>query len=463
MNKPRPFYRCQTCQYESLRWLGQCPECQAWNGFLEVIDSDFLIQDKEKRPGITRRGYASKANVTPEFVELQEISLGKLSRSSTGLLELDRVLGGGVVRGSVVLLGGNPGIGKSTLLMQMISTLNTQMSCLYVTGEESLQQIAMRAKRLDCSAKCLKIFTETRIDTILAQATHHNVQLLVIDSIQTMYTDILNSAPSSISQLRESTACLTRYAKQTGTALFLIGHVTKEGALAGPRVLEHIVDTVIYFEEESDHRFRLIRAIKNRFGPANELGIFSMTEKGLREVHNPSAIFLSRPTQTSPGNLVTASWEGSRPLLVEVQALVDTTHLSNPRRVIVGLDHNRLAMLLAVLHRHGGVKTWDQDVFINIAGGVRLLETSADLPVLLAILSSLRNFSLPQDLVAFGEVGLSGEVRPVPRGQERLQVAAKQGFKRAIIPSGNTPKQAIAGLTCVPVSKLSAALSKVAP
>lgn len=461
MPKPKRSYRCQACHNESSQWSGQCSECQAWNSLVEsvVISGPSA---RSARGDTIRSGYAG-TQLTPQVSELHAVALKALPRLSTGLTELDRVLGGGIVMGSVVLLGGDPGIGKSTLLLQMLSHLRSQTPSLYVTGEESLQQVALRAQRLGLldAHNTLKALTETHIDTILTQATQAQAQILVIDSIQTMFIDTIASAPGSITQLRESTAQLTRYAKQSGTALFLIGHVTKEGSLAGPRVLEHMVDTVLYFEGESDHRLRLIRAIKNRFGPANELGVFAMTEKGLREVHNPSAIFLSRPSQPAAGSVVTASWEGSRAMLVELQALVDHTHLAHPRRVTVGLDHNRLAMLLAVLHRHGGIKTWDQDVFINIVGGVRLLETSTDLPVLLAILSSLRNRPLAQDLVSFGEVGLSGEVRPVPGGQDRLQVAAKQGFRQAIIPLGNKPKQAIEGMQLIAVSQLSEALAEV--
>jgi DNA repair protein RadA/Sms len=457
MSKPKRMYICQACHQACLQWAGQCAACQAWNSLIERPFSTAL----PAQSGDIRQGYAGQGGAKAQSVALRTVSLGELSHLSTGLSELDRVLGGGIIQGSVVLLGGDPGIGKSTLLLQMLGQLSKTVPSLYVTGEESLQQIALRAKRLgflECIP--LKALVETCVESILIHAAQEKAKILVIDSIQTLYTEQLNHAPGSVTQLRESTAYLTRYAKQSDTTIFLVGHVTKEGALAGPRVLEHIVDTVLYFEGEADHRFRLIRAVKNRFGPANELGVFAMTEKGLKEVHNPSAIFLSRPQQSVPGNLVTASWEGSRALLIELQALVDNTHLANPRRVTVGLDHNRLALLLAILHQHGGIQTYQYDVFVNVVGGVRLLETSADLPVLLAILSSLRNTPIPQDLLVFGEVGLSGEVRPIPNGQARLQIAANQGFRRAIIPKANmaSPHTKLGEMQLIPVSLLTEAL-----
>lgn len=379
-------------------------------------------------------------------------------RLGTGLSELDRVLGGGLVAGSVTLIGGDPGIGKSTVLLQTLAYLSQSKSTLYVTGEESLQQVKLRAHRLDLPAEGLRLLAETHVERILAIASTEKPQIMVIDSIQTLYTEILQAAPGSVSQVRESAAQLVRFAKQTGTALFLVGHVTKEGAIAGPRVLEHMVDTVLYFEGQSDSRFRVIRAVKNRFGAVNELGIFAMTDRGLKEVQNPSAIFLSRSAKPTAGSIVMVTWEGSRPMLVEVQALVDESHLANPRRVTLGLDHNRLALALAVLHRHGGIITYNQDVFVNVVGGVRVNETAADLAVLLAVLSSLKDRPLPNDLVVFGEVGLAGEIRPVQSGQERLKEAAKHGFKKAIVPQGNAPKGTMEGMEVLPVSRLSEAL-----
>lgn len=396
---------------------------------------------------------------------LDRIAPQLTARHATGIGELDRVLGGGLVSGSVVLIGGDPGIGKSTLLIQAIATLARSMEALYVSGEESADQIALRAKRLGLSGRqadgknpALKLLTENCVEKIIALIQKQPPQVIVVDSIQTMYTEILQSAPGSVAQVRECAAQLTRYAKLTGTALFLVGHVTKEGTLAGPRVLEHMVDAVLYFEGDAGSQFRIIRAIKNRFGAVNELGVFAMTDTGLREVGNPSAMFLSRQGDAVAGSVTLATQEGTRPLLVEVQALVDHSHLSNPRRVCVGLDQNRLAMLLAVLHRHAGVVTYDQDVFVNVVGGVRVLETAADLGVLAACVSSLRDRPLGRDLVVFGEVGLAGEVRPVQRGQERIREAAKLGFKRALIPAANSPKKADADIELLPVRRLSEAL-----
>jgi DNA repair protein RadA/Sms len=381
-------------------------------------------------------------------------------RIGSGSAELDRVLGGGLVFGSVVLLGGDPGIGKSTLLLQTTAAMSAHMPVLYVTGEESPQQVALRAHRLGLAAD-VRLLSETGIEPILSTVARERPQVLVIDSVQTVYTEQLSSAPGTLGQVRESTAALVRLAKQTGTSIFLVGHVTKEGTLAGPRVLEHMVDTVLYFEGDASSRYRVIRSVKNRFGAVNELGVFAMTDRGLREVTNPSAIFLSRHSDPVPGSVVMVTREGSRPLLVEVQALVDESHGPGPRRVTVGLEQNRLAMLLAVLHRHAGVVSYDQDVFLNVVGGVRVNETAADLPVLLAILSSLRNRPLPSDLVAFGEVGLSGEVRPVPGGNERLQEAAKHGFRRALVPRANLPrKDAALGIECRGVALISDALAE---
>jgi DNA repair protein RadA/Sms len=393
---------------------------------------------------------------------LASIATGTETRLTTGLDELDRVLGGGLVAGSVVLIGGDPGIGKSTLLLQALASLSARVPALYVTGEESAEQVSLRARRLGVSGDRLRLLTETGVERILAHAATERPRVMVVDSIQTLYTELLQSAPGSVAQVRESAAQLVRHAKRSDTAVFLVGHVTKEGALAGPRVLEHMVDTVLYFEGEVGSQFRLIRAIKNRFGAVNELGVFAMTDRGLKPVSNPSAIFLSRHDQEVAGSGILVTREGTRPLLVEVQALVDQSPLANPRRVALGLEQNRLAMLLAVLHRHGGIAMYDQDVYVNVVGGVRVTETAADLPTLLAVLSSFRDRPLPGDLVAFGEVGLAGEVRPVPSGQERLREAAKHGFRRALVPHANAPKRGVEGLEIVPVRRLAEALEILA-
>jgi DNA repair protein RadA/Sms len=383
-------------------------------------------------------------------------------RTSTGISEFDRVLGGGLVEGAVVLIGGDPGIGKSTLLLQALASMAGRLPALYVTGEESLAQVAGRASRLGLPLDGLSALAETGVERILEQAVQTQPKLLVADSVQTLWTESLTAAPGSVSQVRESAARLVRYAKETGTAIFLVGHVTKEGGIAGPRVLEHMVDAVLYFEGDSGSRFRVLRAFKNRFGAVNELGVFAMSDKGLREVPNPSAIFLSG-TGRQPGSCVMVTREGTRPLMVEVQALVDASPLSNPRRVAVGLEQNRLAMLLAVLHRHGGVMVGDQDVFVNVVGGIRVQETAADLPVLLAVLSSLRDRPLPEKTIAFGEIGLSGEIRPVPNGEERLKEAATHGFLRAIVPKANAPKAgSYKGMEVVAVERLSDALEAAA-
>jgi DNA repair protein RadA/Sms len=410
----------------------------------------------------TRRfsGY-SGAEGAAQVMPLAAVQSDRQIRSSVGLRELDRVLGGGLVSGSVVLLGGDPGIGKSTLLLQVLATLSGSLTSLYVTGEESAEQISLRAQRLGIAGGDIRLLSETAVEQIIAIAARERPQVMVLDSIQTLYTEALQSAPGSVAQVRESAAQLVRFAKQSGIAMFLVGHVTKEGTLAGPRVLEHMVDTVLYFEGDPGDRYRILRAIKNRFGAVNELGVFAMTEAGLKEVHNPSAIFLSRHEQAVPGSVVMVTWEGTRPLLVEVQALVDQSQLGNPRRVTLGLEQNRLSMLLAVLHRHGGLALGDQDVFVNVVGGVRVSETAADLAVLLAVTSSFRDKPLPEQLIVFGEVGLSGELRPVPNGQERLQEAAKHGFRRAIIPTANQPKKALQGLEVTAVSRLSQLLDAV--
>ncbi len=405
------------------------------------------------------QGYANAA--TGECTLISQVKLEEIDRISSQLPEFDLVLGGGLVVGSVILLGGDPGIGKSTLLLQTLCHLSRQYSCLYVTGEESLQQVTLRAKRLKLFEASLQLLAETNVEAIIQIALQKKPQVMVIDSIQTIFTGSLQSAPGGVSQVRESAAQLVRFAKQSGCILFLIGHVTKEGSLAGPRVLEHMVDCVLYFEGQSDQRYRMIRAVKNRFGAVNELGVFAMTDKGLREVSNPSAFFLSNYQQSVPGSSVMVTWEGSRPLLVEVQALVDESHLANPRRVTVGLDQNRLAMLLAVLHRHGGIATYQQDIFINVVGGVKVTETGIDLALLLAVISSLRNKPLVKELILFGEVGLAGEIRPVQSGQERLKEAAKHGFKMAIVPKANEPKKSVPGLDVVAITHLKEAISHV--
>ncbi len=452
MSRSRTLFSCSACGGQTPKWVGQCPDCAAWNTLSEVV---------AMAPAKANARFSGFAGVEGASVvqRLEEIEADDMQRQQTGIAEFDRVLGGGLVAGSVVLIGGDPGIGKSTLLLQTLVAMATRDAVLYITGEESPQQVSLRAHRLGLSSSDLKMLAETRIENILAVAQKERPQVMVIDSIQTVYTDLIQSAPGAVAQVRESAAQLVRYAKQTGTALFLVGHVTKEGTLAGPRVLEHMVDTVLYFEGDSSSRYRLIRAIKNRFGAVNELGVFAMTDKGLKEVANPSAIFLSRHEEEVPGSVIMVTLEGRRPLLVEVQALVDESHLGNPRRVTTGLEHNRLAMLLAVLHRHGGIATYDQDVFANVVGGVRVTETGIDLAVVLALVSSLRNRNLPQDMVVFGEIGLAGEIRPVPNGIERLQEAAKHGFKQALIPKGNTPRKAVAGIEVMAVSSLAEALA----
>ncbi len=429
MAKAKNVHTCQSCDAQYPKWAGQCLSCGAWNTLIE--------ETIQATPTPRYQGYAISE---PAITSMANVTLHEEARSSSTLKELDRVLGGGLVMGSAVLIGGDPGIGKSTLLLQAVCNLSLQMPVLYVTGEESLQQVTLRARRLGLPEKNLLLLADTQVERILKLAHQEKPRILVVDSIQTMHTDVSQSAPGSVGQVRESAAQLVTFAKQTDTTVFLVGHVTKEGTLAGPRVLEHMVDTVLYFEGEQDSRYRVIRAVKNRFGAVNELGIFAMTDKGLREVSNPSAIFLSRYEKPVSGSVIMATQEGSRPLLVEVQALVDQSHMGNPRRVCVGLESPRLAMLLAVLHRHAGITTYDQDVFVNAVGGVRITETGADLALLLAVLSSMRNRPLPSEVLVFGEVGLAGEIRPVQAGQERLREAAKHGFKKAIVPHGNAPK-----------------------
>ncbi|MEW9898305.1 DNA repair protein RadA [Chitinivorax sp. PXF-14] len=445
MSKAKTVYQCSACGGQSPKWQGQCPHCGEWNGLLEVV------------AGTAPRRYASLA-ASSTVQNLSSISAAETPRHPTGIEELDRVLGGGLVRGAVILIGGDPGIGKSTLLLQALAKVVESRQALYVSGEESAQQIALRAKRLAVESAPIRLLAEIRLESVLATLVQEQPEVVVIDSIQTVYTDSLQSAPGSVAQVRECAAQLTRHAKQHGTTMILVGHVTKEGALAGPRVLEHIVDTVLYFEGDTHSSFRLVRAIKNRFGAVNELGVFAMTDKGLRGVSNPSALFLSQHEEPVAGSCVMVTQEGTRPLLVEVQALVDEAHSPNVRRLGVGLEQNRLAMLLAVLHRHAGIGCFDQDVFVNAVGGVKIAEPAADLAVLLAIVSSLRNKPLPEKLVVFGEVGLAGEVRPVQRGQERLKEAAKLGFTKAIVPKANRPKQAIEGMEIVAVERLEQAV-----
>ncbi|MCB1735475.1 MAG: DNA repair protein RadA [Gammaproteobacteria bacterium] len=455
MAKAKAQYVCAECGGISNKWAGQCPDCGAWNSLSEQIVS----AAKTTAGGGRFAGYAGNAGATP--TPLREVPPETIGRTPTGIGELDRVLGGGLVEGSAVLIGGDPGIGKSTLLLQGMSHLAAQRPTLYVTGEESIQQVSLRAQRLGCGDSAMELMAETCVETILATASQRRPEVLVIDSIQTVFTETLQSAPGAVAQVRESAAQLVRYAKQTGTALFLVGHVTKEGALAGPRVLEHMVDTVLYFEGDGGSRYRVVRAIKNRFGAVNELGVFAMAEDGLREVSNPSAIFLSRHDEPVSGSVIMVTREGSRPLLVEVQALVDESRGGNPRRVTLGLEQNRLAMMLAVLHRHGGLPMYDQDVFVNVVGGVRVAETGADLAVLLAVLSSFRDRPMAEGLVVFGEVGLAGEIRPVQHGEERLREAAKHGFTRAIVPRANVPKRGVKGLEIVPVRRLQEAIDAI--
>ncbi|MDO4706470.1 MAG: DNA repair protein RadA [Comamonadaceae bacterium] len=459
MAREKSHYVCSACGATSPRWLGRCPGCETWNSLVETASAPPARESKNRLSKSSASHYAGVQSqpITP----LAQIEANEIARTPSGIAELDRVLGGGVVEGSVVLMGGDPGIGKSTLLLQALDRLQRQgLPTLYVSGEESGAQIALRARRLDLPDSQVPILTEIQLEKILAATDAHQPAVVVIDSIQTLYSDQLSSAPGSVAQVRECAAHLTRQAKSTGIAMVLVGHVTKEGTIAGPRVLEHMVDTVLYFEGDTHSSFRLVRAIKNRFGAVNEIGVFAMTESGLKGVSNPSAIFLSQHSEAVAGSCVLVTLEGSRPLLVEIQALVDTGGPS-PRRLSVGLERDRLAMLLAVLHRHAGVGTYDQDVFINAVGGVRINEPAADLAILLAIQSSLRNQPLPKGFIAFGEVGLAGEVRPATRGQERLREAAKLGFGIAIVPKANAPKKPIAGIQVHAVERIEQALECV--
>ncbi|MRV73940.1 DNA repair protein RadA [Duganella sp. FT92W] len=455
MAKAKTNYTCTECGGTSSKWTGQCAACQQWNTMVETIVESGGGNNRYSNPQ-----HLSLAQTAP-VLSLDDIEALDVPRFPTGIEEFDRVLGGGLVAGGVVLIGGDPGIGKSTLLLQALAHLSHVKKVLYVSGEESGAQIALRAKRLAIDAKELKLQAEIQLEKILGTLSDLKPQVAVIDSIQTLYSDALSSAPGSVAQVRECAAQLTRMAKQSGVTIILVGHVTKEGALAGPRVLEHIVDTVLYFEGDNHSSFRLVRAIKNRFGAVNELGVFAMTEKGLKGVSNPSALFLSQHDNQVPGSCVMVTQEGTRPLLVEIQALVDASHLPNARRLSVGLEQNRLAMLLAVLHRHAGIAAFDQDVFINAVGGVKITEPAADLAVLLAINSSMRNKPLPRGFVVFGEVGLAGEIRPAPRGQERLREAAKLGFSVAMIPKANVPKQPVEGMTIIGVERIDDAFTRL--
>ncbi|PSJ44056.1 DNA repair protein RadA [Zobellella endophytica] len=453
MAKSKTAFVCGECGAEFPRWQGQCSECREWNTITEIRLAPATAASRNSR-------FAGYAGVQDNKVQtLSEIALTEIPRIGSGFRELDRVLGGGLVPGSAILIGGNPGAGKSTLLLQVMCGLAGRMKTLYVTGEESLQQVAMRAQRLGLPNDQLRMLSETGVEQICHIAREERPAVMVIDSIQVMHVAEVQSAPGSVSQVREAAAQLTRFAKQQGVVILMVGHVTKDGTLAGPKVLEHCIDCSVLLDGATDSRFRTLRSHKNRFGAVNELGVFAMTETGMKEVSNPSAIFLSRGEEQTTGSVVMVIWEGTRPLLVELQALVDYSQLANPRRVTVGLEHNRLALLLAVLHRHGGMQMADQDVFVNVVGGVRVEDTGADLALLLALVSSFRDRPLPKELVVFGEVGLSGEIRPVASGQERLMEAAKHGFTRAIVPWANRPKQPPAGMDVIAVKKLDEALA----
>ena len=447
--KSKTIYECQACGEQASKWLGRCPGCQAWNT---------LEAQQQLKPAQVSDRYQGYAGAVSEPQRLCDVVIDETTRIATAYGELNRVLGGGLVVGSVVLVGGDPGVGKSTLLLQTVCHLAEKLSVLYVSGEESLAQISMRAKRANCPLDQTWVLPETCVERLLTHAKKQQPDCLVCDSIQTLYTDRVGSAPGSVSQVRESAMQLVQYAKQTNTTIFLVGHVTKEGMLAGPRVLEHMVDTVLYLEGERAGRLRLLRAVKNRFGAVNELGVFAMVEQGLREVRNPSAIFLSANQPDAPGCVVMVAWEGSRPIVAEVQALVDDSQQGQPRRVSIGLDQSRLALLLAVCHRHAGIFCHQHDLFVSVVGGLKIQETSADLPLVFAIVSSLKDRALPQKWVSFGEVGLTGEIRPVPQGMERLKEASKQGFTHAIVAKGNQPTQPIDGIKVFGVATLEDAL-----
>ncbi len=445
MSKVKTLYACSQCGYQSSKWLGQCPECQSWNTFHEESSTVPL--------SAKHQGYAGEQKATLE--SLDSVDFSEAPRYTTGLKELDHVLGGGLVAGAVVLVGGDPGVGKSTILLQCMANISSSMSSIYVSGEESLQQIAMRAKRLHLNTKGIRVLAQTQVELIISMAKKHKPSIMVIDSIQTIFCQEVASAPGSVSQVRESAARLVRYAKEHNTTLLLVGHVTKEGALAGPRVLEHMVDAVLYFEGQKDNRFRAVRAVKNRFGAVNALGVFAMTDKGLKEVSNPSAIFLSRDVAVKSGSVVMVAWEGTRALLVEVQALVSESYSESPRRVTLGLDANRLAMLLAVLFRHVKMSAGANDVFVNAVGGLRLTETGADLAMIVAMISSFKDKVIPRDWAFFGEVGLSGEIRPVQGGLERINEAHKHGFSTIVVPKANAPTNVPTTLSVIPVASIS--------
>ena len=446
MAKLKEVFVCQNCGASLPKWQGQCPTCSEWNTLVAEVAAP------TRKAAIAEQARAGVSSTLAAEAGIES------ARLPTGSQELDRVLGGGLVPGSVTLIGGDPGIGKSTLMLQAAAALDAQGAVLYATGEESLRQVALRAHRLGLHRAATRLIAATGVEEIVATAAGVNAKVLIVDSIQTMHSTTLDAAPGAVSQLRECTAELVRFAKNGGPAVILVGHVTKEGQIAGPRVLEHMVDTVLYFESDTGSRFRVLRSVKNRFGAANEIGVFAMVEQGLREVSNPSAIFLSRHPEPVPGSVITVMREGTRALLVEVQVLADMSQSSNPRRVAVGIDGNRLTMLLAVAHRHAGLQLQGQDVFANVVGGVRLGETAGDLAIVLAARSSLRDEPVPSSLIAFGELGLAGEIRPVPFGEERLREAAKHGFQHAIVPEANVPKRPLEGMTVRGVTHLKQAL-----
>jgi DNA repair protein RadA/Sms len=454
-SKIKTTFFCSECGGETSKWQGQCPHCKAWNTLVEEKFTKATHISSGKNQNINLNLYTNyHGEQQQKFIELNHVEIQDIQRFTTHIQEFDRVLGGGLVHGAVILLGGDPGIGKSTLLLQTLSHIGSEYPVMYVSGEESGSQIALRAKRLELKTDGISLLTEIELDNIVAHLQKYRPKVVVIDSIQTVYSQHISSAPGSVSQVKECAAQLTRIAKQLDIVILLVGHVTKDGHLAGPRVLEHIVDTVLYFEGDQHSSFRLVRAFKNRFGAVNELGVFAMTDKGLKGVNNPSALFLSHHHQAVAGNCIMVTQEGTRQLLVEIQALVDATPMPNPKRLALGLDHNRLSMLLAVLHKHAGIACFNQDVFINVVGGVKISEPAIDIPVLLAIYSSLLNRPLPKHLVAFGEVGLAGEIRPSPKGQERLKEAVKLGFTTALIPASNAPKQPIKGLEIIPLKRI---------
>lgn len=459
MAKAKIQFVCTECGADYTKWQGQCGECKAWNTLKEFREATGVAKRQPDFAAEKRTGFAGTLS---QIQKLSDVDLEDQVRIATGMGEFDRVLGGGLVPGSAVLIGGHPGAGKSTLLLQTLCYLAQRLPVLYVSGEESVQQIALRAQRLKLPMDALSILAETSVESITEVAKESAPRILVIDSIQVMHAPDVESAPGSVSQVRESAAWLTRYAKQTGTILILVGHVTKDGSLAGPKVLEHMIDASVMLESSGDSRFRTLRAIKNRFGAVNELGVFAMLDTGLKEVKNPSSIFLNKNQEASSGSVVTVVWEGTRPLLIELQALVDGTSMGHPRRVAVGLDGNRLTMILAILNRHGGIFTGDQDVFLNVVGGVRVTETSADLATLLAVVSSLRDRPMPRDWVVFGELGLNGELRPVPNGQERVLEAAKHGFRKAIIPKANLPRKSPEGMEVIGASRLEEVFQAIA-